>query len=221
MAKLTPKQRQAIEQGLSQVQTERTNLRSRDRSLNARAATLKSQPLISDEGGLRNNLKKVLPKHLIPQNVGHYNEVLWPYFFPFVFDFGDNPTYDSNTREEVNVQVDQEAGFLLTHISRDHNDPGQSGYYSPLQMTIRDLQSSRQFNDEPIPVQQIGYKSQVTVLDTPLFFAANARMQIQMTSWIPTGEQFATSGSGKHEIVLGGYRIRQSDAGKVLASIFL
>jgi hypothetical protein len=221
MTKLSPKQRLQLERGLQEVQSERTNLRSRDRSLNARTMALKSQPLISDKGELRSNLSKILPKHLMPQNVGHYNEVMWPFFFPFDFDLGANPTYDSNTRSEVNVQVDQEAGFLLTHISRDHTDPGQSGYHAPIQVSIRDLQSSRQFNDEAVPIQQFGFKAQATYLDTPLFFAANARMQIVMTSWIPVGSQFATLGSGEHQIVLGGYRIRQKDAGKVLASIFM
>lgn len=221
MAKLTPKQRQKLEKGLVETQSNRANLRSRNRSLNDRFAALTSQPLVSDSGGLRANLKKIIPKHLMPQNVGQYNEVMWNYFFPFNFDFGDNPLYDVNTREEVNIQVDQEAGFLLTHISRDHNDPGQSGYNSPLSFTVRDLQSSRQYNDEPVPVQQFGFKGQPTFLDTPLYFAANARIQIAMTSWLPKGETFQTTGSGKHQIVLGGYRIRQSEAGKVLASIFL
>lgn len=221
LKKLTPNQRKRLEVEASQIQNERSNLRAKERTLKARSVSLSSQPLIADEGTLRKNLHKVIPKHLAPKNIGHFNEVLWPFWFPVDFDLGNNPTYDSNTREITNVQVDQEAGFLLTSISRDHNDAGESGYYSPLAITIRDLQSSRQFNDEPIPIQQFGYRSQPTFLDTPLFFAANSRISLELTSWIPRGEQFNTNGSGKHQFLLGGYRVRQKDASKVLASIFI
>jgi hypothetical protein len=177
--------------------------------------------LISDRGGLRANLQKIIPKHLMPQNVGNYNDVFWSYKFPFNFDFGVDPVYTSTTRQSSIIQVDQEAGFLLTHISRDANDPGQSGYYAPLQITVKDLQSSRQYNAEPIPIQHIGFKAQATYLDTPLYFASNARIEIEMTSWIPDGDQFATTGSGKHQLVLGGYRVREKDVSKVMTSIFL
>lgn len=218
---LTPKERQDLERKTQEVGNARTNLRSEERSLKAENLKLRSQPLVSDRGDLRTNLSKIIPKYLMPQNIGHFNEVLWPYWFPFNFDFGIDPTYDENSRETENVQVDQEAGFLLTHITRDHTDPGQSGYMSPTQITIRDLQSSRQFNDEPVPIQQFGFKAQPTYLDTPLFFRSNARMQIVMDSWIPRGSSFATTGSGKHQIVMGGYRVREKDAAKVIASIFI
>ena len=218
---LTPKERLKLEREITEIQNERANLRSRERSLNARSALLKSQPLVSDRGGLRNNIEKIIPKHLRPQNIGHFNEVLWNYWFPFDFDFGTDPTYDNTTRETTVTQVDQEAGFLLTSISRSATDPGQSGAFAPLHITVRDLQSTRQFNDEPIPLQQIGQKGEPTCLDTPLYFPPNARIELTISSWIPKGSSFATTGSGKHQIVLGGFRVREKDGAKALASIFV
>jgi hypothetical protein len=220
--RISYEERLKLEKQIQEIQNERSNLRSRERSLKERAAKISSMPLVSLGGpNLKANLAKILPKHLCPSNIGDYNEVMWPYWFPFNFDFGDDPTFDVNTFREATVQVDQEAGFLLTHISRDSFDKGPAGYNAPLQITIRDLQSSRQFNDEPIPLQQIGYRSLPTYLDTPLYFAPNARIQLIMSSWIPDGEEFETTGKGNQQLMIGGFRIRKKDASKVLASIFI
>ena len=217
---LTPKQRQQLSREVVEMQQARSLNRQRERSLVTRAQRLKSQPLIGKDN-LKANLKKIIPKHLAPGNIGKIEDALWPYWFPFNIDFGTNPVYTINSRGQEVIQVDQEASFLLTHISRDHTDPGQSGYNAPLELTIRDLQSSRQFNDQPIPMQAIGFKAQPTYLDTPKFFAPNARIQIDLTSWLVAGETFATQGSGEHQFVLAGFRIRNKDAAKVLASIFV
>lgn len=218
---LTPKKRYDLQTRLQEIQQTRANNRARERSLVDRVQKLKSQPLVSRQGDLKANLLKILPKHMAPGNVGDINEVLWPFWFPFDFDFGTNPTFTINSRLSEIVQIDQEAGFLLTHISRDHVDPGPSGYQAPLQATIRDLQSTRQFNSEPIPIQMIGFKAQPTYLDTPHFFLPNARIQMDLSCWLPVGDTFAVQGSGEHQFVLGGYRIRNKNAAKVIASIFV
>lgn len=199
-------------------QTRKEN-RQRERNLRSRAQLLNSQPLIKDSGTLRKNLAKIIPKHLTPTNIGKLNEVEWFFWFPLDFDFGTDPTYTQNTRQSQQFQVDQEAGFLLTHVGRSHNSNGPSGAEAPLQLTLRDNQSSRQFNDAPIPMQFIGQRGDYLELDTPLFIAPNSTFSVEMTSWVT--EDMATTGSGKHQVIVGGYRIRAEDASKVLTSIFL
>jgi hypothetical protein len=155
----------------------------------------------------------------MPKNIGKYNEVMWPFWFKLKFDFGTNPIYSPNTRQKQSIQVSQESAFLMTSISRTHYDRSNAGEAAPLLINIRDNQSSRQFMDKAIPMQSIGYEGQPTRVPTPLFISPNASLSLEMTSWTPGN--FATTGSGIHEIVLSGWRIRTEDASKVLASIFI
>jgi hypothetical protein len=210
--------REILFRQIKELENQRKINRARERSLRSRAHLLSAQPVIKDSGTLRKNLEKIIPKHLSPTNIGKLNEVEWFFWFPLDFDFGTDPTYTETTRQSRQFQVDQEAGFLLTHISRTHDSSGPSGAQAPLQMTLRDNQSSRQFNDAPIPLQFVGSRGDYLELDTPLFIAPNSTFSVEMTSWL-SGD-FPTTGSGKHQITLGGYRMRAEDASKVLTSIF-
>ena len=202
-----------------EIQESRRALRQKERNLSTRSKFLRNQPLVADGGNLRANLDKILPKHLSPKNIGEYNEVMWPFWYGFEFDFGTDPTYTSLTRKIESIQISQESAFLLTTISRAHDSRGGAGQNAPLQFTLRDNQSSRQFNDKPLPIQMIGTTGDLTHLDTPLYIRPNASLSLELTSWLPT--DFATIGSGKHEIMVHGFRIRNEDANKVLASIFV
>lgn len=167
-------------------------------------------------------LKKFLPANLLPGNVGDIDKVTWPFWFPLTFNFGTNPTYNSATRQLQSYQVSNEAGFLLMSIGRKAWDGSIAGDLAPLQVEIRDRQSSRQFNDRPIPIQMIGKKSRRTVLPTPMLISPNAFLDVTMTSWVPdTGLlSMPTVGNGRHELSFFGYRIRGEDMNKMYASIF-
>lgn len=169
--------------------------------------------------GLKQHLKKLLPPGMVPGNVGHVNEVMWPFFHVLQFDFGTNPTYGPTTTQSRSFQVTQEACLLLSKITRKSYDYSNASDLAPLSITIRDRQSSRQLNDRPIPIQMIGKKSRPTVLPTPYLIMPNAFIEVEVRSWL-TAAQTASVGSGKFDLVFEGYRIRIEDQDKVLSTIF-
>lgn len=163
------------------------------------------------------DLKNVLPSYLQPGNVGKMGEVTWPFSYSVGFDFGASPTWTPTTKQVQSFQVSQEAGLLLMALRRKSNDA--SGDLSPLQVELRDRQSSRQFNDRPIPMQNIGKKFRPTIFPTPMLLFPNAFLDVTITSWLTTGSQTSTS-DGKFNITFFGYRIRTEDLGTVLSSVF-
>ena len=167
---------------------------------------------------LKQHLTRILPAGMVPGNVGHMNEVMWPFFHVVTIDFGLNPTYSNSTRQAQSFQVTQEACLLLSKITRKSYSYDAAGELAPLQVTLRDRQSSRQLNDRPIPLQMFGRKSCPSILPTPYLIMPNGFFEVELTSWI-TGSQ-ATTGSGKHDFVFEGYRIRIEDQDKVLSTIF-
>lgn len=220
---MTPNQRLSIVRQIKEIQASRRTMRQRHQNLVAEAKVAKSQPLIQSATPeqLKKNLQKIIPSYLVPGNVGNIDDVLWNFDFNYTFDFGDNPLYNSETRQSRIEQVDQVAGFLLTHISRTAYDSGESGINAPLSLTIRDRQSSRQFVDEPISIQAFGTRGRYTQLLTPLYFPPNANMEIILSSWLGAGESFQTNGSGIHQFMLSGLRIRNANVAKIISSIFL
>jgi hypothetical protein len=71
-----------------------------------------------DPRDLKNHLKRYLPPHMMPGNVGGYNKVTWPFWYQVNFDLGTDPTYSSATRSTQSFQNTQEAAFLLMSVSR-------------------------------------------------------------------------------------------------------
>jgi len=171
-----------------------------------------------DPSRLKKSLKDYLPPHMVPGNVGGYNKVTWPFWFQMQFDLGTNPTYSSATRSTSSFQVTNEAAFLLMSISRKSYSYSTAGELAPLQIEIRDRQSSRQFNDKPIPMQMIGVKSRPSVLPTPMLIMPNAFIDVTLSSWLTSS--MATTGSGKFQFSFFGFRVRVEDADKVLGTIF-
>jgi hypothetical protein len=214
-----PNQREQLIAKIRQIQAHRVANRRKEQNLKSRGDILKSFPLVGDSDSIKNNLSKILPKQLVPGNIGKYGEVTWPFYLPYDFDFGTDPTFNSTTQESTIQKITQESAFLLFGLSRNAESAKDSGLYAPLQIDIKDRQSSRQYNDTPIPVQMIGHRGQPSYFDTPLYIAPNARLEVQMTSWVDTA--FATVGSGVHQITLIGIRVRNEDADKVLSTIFL
>ncbi len=208
-------------QEISELTNGIQNLRQVERRLSneqARMQSLSSEPSVSRGGSLIANLVSILPEHLVPANVGNLNEVMYPFFYTTEHDFGTDPTFTSNSANNQIFNVSQDAAFILTSIYRSYEDVGDVGKGAPLEMTIRDLQSSRQFNDSPIPVQTIGDKGNPTILPTPFYMSPNASIRIELSSFVPNDQ--AETGEGKQIFVYQGYRIRTGDIGKVLSTIF-
>jgi hypothetical protein len=212
---------------IDKILAERREIRRIERKLRKewkRSHTMSANmPLGAVEGDvatLKQNLAQVIPPYMMPGNVGGYNKVTWPFWFQVNFDFGTNPTWSSAIRSTQSFQVTQEAAFLLMAISRKSYGYSTASELSPTQVEIRDRQSSRQFNDRPIPYQMIGKKSRPSVLPTPLLVMPNAFIDVTMSSWLPNGVSQATVGTGKFQLSFFGYRIRVEDADKVMSTIF-
>lgn len=167
---------------------------------------------------LRAQLAKKLPSYLMPGNVGGYNKVTWPFWQPVSFDFGTDPTYGPNTYQEAEFRVSADAAFLMSAIYRKAFTYDRAGELSALELRIVDLQSTRQFSDNPIPLQMIGGRSHPTIFPTPYLILPSARFQLQLSSWLPANQ--ATTGSGKHQFVVFGYRVRMEDYEAILSSVF-
>jgi hypothetical protein len=167
---------------------------------------------------LKGHLQKILPAGMMPGNVGHINQVMWPFFHVITIDFGTNPTYGPSTRQAQSFQVTQEACLLLSKITRKSYSYNDAGELAPLQLTMRDRQSSRQLNDRPIPLQMLGKKSFPSILPTPYLIMPNGFFEVEVTSWLTANQ--VTVGNGKHEFIFEGYRIRIEDQDKVLSTIF-
>jgi len=171
-------------------------------------------------GDLQKKLKDVIPPHMQPGNVGGYNKITWPFWFQVDFNFGANPSWSQASRQTSSFQVTQEAAFLLTQVTKKHTGYDTSSALAPIQIELRDRQSSRQLNDRPIPLQMFGQNSKPTILPTPMLIMPNAFIDVIASSWVPAGETMTTTGDGKFQLSFFGYRVRVEDADKVLSSIF-
>jgi hypothetical protein len=226
-----------VSQEISNEQQQRSELRFHERQLKQRERNLLaeqegivddrrmagSMPAQMSQGknaqSLHNHLKKLLPEHMVPGNVGGLNRVQWPFFHVFDFDFGDDPTLQKpNSEILASFQVTQEAALLLMALSWSPYSNTASGLKGPYNVEIRDRQSSRQFNEAPIPLQMFGRRSQPTILPTPMLIMPNAFLDATMRVWNTT--PLTTVGSGKHQISVFGYRIRPKDAGKIMSLLF-
>jgi len=213
-----PKNRVEAEALYEEIRKETRDIRDREQALRARVKSMSNNPIIGS-ADLGSNLSKIIPPHLMPKNVGDLAGVMWDFFFTVTLDFGTDPTYGPNVRVEDNFRVDQEACFLLTGFSHAYADNGKAGRMAPVSLTLRDAQSTRQFNDQPFPIQNIGEGGLPTRLDTPLMFAANSTVLVEASSWLP--EEMATVGNGLHKITFFGLRVRDADNTKVVAQMFL
>lgn len=185
----------------------------------ADALTAQAQINNTSVSDLQTAMQQTLPAYMIPSNVGDINEVAWFFWEQMTFDFGENPTWSPLTNQQQSFQVTQEAGFLITGISRSYNSYGTAGALAPLQVSFRDRQSSRQFNDNPIPLQTIGIKGKPTILPTPYFLLPNAFFDGFMTSFQTNSGGQVTTGNSRHQLSFFGYRMRVEDAEKVLSTI--
>lgn len=169
---------------------------------------------------LRDTLKSILPQRLLPGNVGKLAEVQWPFFYEINFDLGNTPVIDSSTRQLRSFQVSQEAAFLLMGIERKSYSYDKGNELAPLQIEIRDRQSSRVLSDRPIPVQMFGKKSLMSVMPTPFLMMPTDFMDVTLSSWLTAPLTQTGTGSGKMGFMFFGYRVRVDQQGQVLNAMF-
>jgi hypothetical protein len=202
------------------LENQRKYNRQVESDLKTKRNALNDVPLL-DSQFLESNLKIAIPRNMAPKNIGNLAGVMWDFWFPLSFDFGVDPTYDSTTRQAKKTQVTQEAGFLLTGMIRSNPNLDGVSFGAPLGVTIRDLQSTRQFNDKPIPVQFIGDRGKPTMFQTPLLIRPNANIEIEVSSLLNVGESIEYTGASSFDITLRGIRVRDFNDPRVLTSIFL
>lgn len=206
---------------INQVRELIRNERKREENLKIRYAALSQIPVVAGNNpkSLRDHLDEILPPSLVPANVGNIDSVAWPFWYQFDFDFGTNPTLAATLRQTQSVQVTQEAGFLMMGISRDSEEQSLAGSLGPWTIeSIRDRQSSRQFNNQPINFQALGEKSNLTIFPTPLLFFPNAFIDITMGCFQPVPNPVV--GDARHQISVFGYRVRMGDEQRILSTIF-
>lgn len=167
---------------------------------------------------LEDNLLKSVPSSLIPGNVGEFDDVCWPFDYTLRFDFGVNPTWLPTTSQLQSFQVTQEAAFICGSLSRKCYSGTASGELAPLNVLIKDRQSTRQFMDFPIPLQAIAKKTPQTIWEVPLIFMPNAFVDVTLASFIDHPQP--TVGNGVTIITFSGYRTRTQNIGHVLSTIF-
>lgn len=191
---------------------EERNIQSYERSGNS---LMYSQPAVK-KNALKQHLEGLLPPELVPSNVGSLSEVTWGFFYQLDFDLGEDVTFDHNFRASKSFKVNAEAAFLVTRIYRTTRDADQAGFAAPLCVSMKDLQSSRQLNDNPIPVQAIPSKGYYWELPVPFLIYPSASMELELTSWLPAGVTLSTEGSNYQGFTLYGARVRVKDQNQVL-----
>jgi hypothetical protein len=214
-----------IGQQIQEVLDQLKQVKNATNNLKARQNALSSQPVATAGGHLKQALSSILPPHMMPKNVGHMNHVQWPFNYQVDFDLSTTtgwPNITEATSQTQSFQVSQEAAFLATGISRHADDYNDAGDLGPWQIEIRDRQSSRFFNNAPIPIQMIGIEGHPTVLPTPFLILPNAFVEVTMSNFLDTGvtQNMDPDASGKHQFSFWGFRLRVEDAEKVLSSIF-
>lgn len=214
-----------IQAEINHLQNLKRVLRERERSLKAKEMHLNSPRTfpVNNVKNLKNSLLGALPNFMVPGNVGAINEVTWPFLFQANLDFGTDPSLADNVFARSFYQVDQEAAFLIMGISRAHSSDANNASATadaPIQIELIDRQSSRRFNNAPIPLQMIGNNSLPSILPVAFYMNPNAALDIVASGIPPAANPVDFTGSGEFQLSFFGYRIRTEDAGAVLSTIF-
>lgn len=211
--------RKLIINEIQNSQSELGSLRVEEKALREQEKYVTSLPMVSGND-LYRNLQKILPARLLPKNIGSVDEVTWFYMYELNFDFsnGANTDFVVGQRKNDFFQIGQEAGFLLTHIYRTYRDAGIAGQSAPLHFTIKNVQSTRQFNDAPLQLQHIGTRSKPYKLPVPILLQPNEKLEVEMESWYGADINVPAS-VGKQSLSFLGRRVRMKDMLKMKADL--
>lgn len=201
-----------------ELMTRRQVNRQRELSLASREQIMNKMPVLSS-GDMGMKLQQILPPHLKPLNVGHIDNVMWDFFFPVTFDLGNNPLLSPTFRMRETFNVNIEASFLLCGMIIDCSLDDINGLEAPLTMTVRNASSTRQFNDNPFPIQNLGQAGLPFIFETPLLLSGNSTVETELSTWLQENLQLA--GNPKFDITFFGLRVRDENGANVVSTLFL
>lgn len=225
-----PSQEELLLQEINRKEKELKDLKIATQNIKKRSDALSSQPVTNNAGQLRSNLAKFIPPHLMPKNVGHLYNVQWPFHYSMTFNLSQTQPWQDNapgavsrnTRQSRFFQVTQESAFLFTAVSRHCDDYNSGGDLGPLQIEIKDRQSTRFFSNAPIPLQMLGQEGYPTVMPTPFLVMPNAVIEAEISSYLDEGviQNVPDGSSGIIQLTFLGYRMRIENAQAILSSIY-
>lgn len=173
---------------------------------------------------LKENLNR-LPYFLRPGNVGQINEVIWPFYYATGNNESSTVTVSPNQSVRASFSVTQEASFVMmsytktvylidgadiTYIDPDSDIGGDA---PGLKFIIRDAQSSREFFNVPLNVDQVGSPRWPTVLPSPQMFIPNSIVEVDFVNSHPTNVYGV-------QMSFFGYRLRTEKAKDILSLVY-
>lgn len=166
---------------------------------------------------------KKLPFYLAPGNVGDVNRVIWPFWFGTVrADVAASPAASVST----SFSVTQEAAFVAMSYTKavflktagpfnvSYLDPtytNGAGKATGLSFRFRDAQSTREFMQAPIDIDNFGNPLFPTKLPSPMLIMPRATIEVG----------FDNASANDYVVFLSffGYRIRLEDAQNILSTV--
>lgn len=181
---------------------------------------------------VKGTLEKVLPKKLVPMNIGKYEDVAWPFFYEARFDYTSefdfgaglvpSASYIAGEEKVDTFRVGQESSLILTGVYRQYNLQDLKGKGAPLKFTVKNRQSTRQFNDQDIQIQHVGDKGHALKFPIPLLVQPNSSIEISMKSFlsVDVNVQLDADESPKQNLIFFGYRVRSQDVDTITQLMF-
>lgn len=162
-----------------------------------------------------------LPQQMQPGNVDNITRAIWPFFFPTNY-----VEVLPNRNVRSSFTVTQEAAFIWLYCTKTvhklvdgvptYIDPSnyntEQGQANGLKFTIRDAQSSREYNSLPVPLDHIGDPLAPWALPSPVLILPNSTMEVQFINQNPDETYYPS-------VSFFGYRIRLSDQEKTLSTV--
>ena len=186
---------------------------------------------VQNAADVRKYLNQRLPKNLMPTNVGGVSKVGWNFTYPVNITLnsvlnGANWEYTlgPSLRQTVSFQINADAGFLLTAISFAGGPAYCDFRQQPIMVTIRDAQSSREFMNSAMPLNNFGNPWAPLILEKPFYMEPRAMIEIILTTFEPTTvtRTLATTLTNpqqpKAQLIFHGVRTRAEDARRMLGS---
>jgi len=175
-----------------------------------------------DPKALMHNMKENnLSSQMKPGNVEDITRAIWPFYF--------STTYAEvvpGQSVRTSFTVTQEAAFIWLYTTKTVHvdDAGITRYIDPnnfdvdfgqangLAFTIRDAQSTREFNQLPIPTDMVGDPMSPWALPSPVFFLPNATVEVQFINSNLTNTYYPS-------MSFFGYRVRLDQREKMLSMV--
>ena len=195
-------------------------LRMHERSLAAREKSLSEmyQMPNSSVEGVRKSMCEGLPMDLVPLNIGNIEKAAWNFWFPVNFLFEDVQFVTNQLRQTAFFQVDQEAAFIMTHVS--WNMPNFGLYSIPFNVSMIDRQSQRQLQNNPVPITSFGQMGLQTKLTTPYLLMPSAQFEVQLQCTQIGSADLGGLNDFAVQMSFHGIRMRVDDASEILSTIY-